>query len=126
MNRLLFLRYFLELAILLPAAALALIPARGFFRLRERTAYVLAAGAALTLAAVGALLCSRLVLSSKLVLPFCFAAGLILYGRLVELETEKKLFCFFNATMLCFFCVMYTHFLAAPLELHSSGKAGSA
>lgn len=23
--------------------------------------------------------------------------------------------------MLCFFCVMYTHFLAAPLELHSSG-----
>ena len=73
------------------------------------------------LAAGGALLCTQLALSSKVVLPFCFLAGLILYGRLVELETEKKLFCFFNATMLCFFCVMYTHFLAAPLELHSSG-----
>ena len=52
-------------------------------------------------------------------------AGPLLQGRPVLLfsgrETEKKLFCFFNATMLCFFCVMYTHFLAAPLELHFSG-----
>ena len=121
MNGALFLRYFLEFAILFPAAALALIPVRGAFRIREKTAYMLTALAALGLAAGGALLCTQLALSSKIVLPFCFLAGLILYDRLVELETDKKLFCFFNAAMVCVFCRMYTHFLAAPLELQSSG-----
>ena len=121
MNGALFLRYYLELVILLPAAALALIPVRSAFRLREKTAYMLAALVALGLAAGGALLCTQLALSSKVVLPFCFLAGLILYDRLAELETDKKLFCFFNAAMVCVFCRMYTHFLAAPLELQSSG-----
>lgn len=119
MSGALFLRYFLELAILLPAAAMALIPARGCYRIRDGLVCGLSLCLSLLFAASGALLCARLGISSNNVLLFFILTDLVLYCRLVNLEWEKKLFCFFNATMLCAFCIMYTHFITAPLELHS-------
>ena len=121
MNGALFLRYFLELAILLPAAMLALIPAFGFYRGKAGRLYAAAACLSLALAAGGALLCERLGMSSSALVFFLIALELILYCRAVELDWGKRFFCFFNATMLCAFCKMYTHFLMAPLEIRSSG-----
>ena len=119
MNWALFLRYYLELAIFVPAAVLVLIPAQGALRIKPRTAY--AAGVALTLllAACGAVLCVRLACPAARVIPFIAAVCLAAYWPASELEASKKLFCFFNATMICTFSVMYTHFVTAPLELVS-------
>ena len=111
----LYLRYALELACVLPAAVFAFLPVRE--RLRARAGVVAAAGAAvLAIVAGGAWLCAGYGWDSNRVLLPCVPLFLAAYLAAVRLETAKKLFCFFTAAMLSAFCTMYTNYLAAPLE----------
>ncbi len=112
----LYVRFALELAIVLPAAVFAFLPVRGELRARAGVAYALTGGVLFALIAAGAWLCVRFAWDANLVLLCCLPLLLAGYFAVVRLEAAKKLFCFSAAAMLSGFCTMYTNYLAAPLE----------
>ena len=119
MNFTLFLRCWLEFAILIPCAVMALLPVRRELRFSAVRVFALSAAAVLAFSLAGAALCvSRHWKTNTVMIPllpvlFC------LYSCAVQLRLAKKLFCFFNAVMLGCFCTMYLHFIVAPLEINN-------
>lgn len=119
MNLSLTLRYFTELAMVIPAAAIAVIPV---YDSRKVNKLFLFSSLTILLAAVtvgGAVLCSMLGLSSNTVLFPAMLVLFIVYNFCFDLSLFKKLFAFANAVFLCGFSTTYNTFLTAPLELHN-------
>ncbi len=112
----LYLRYALELAVVLPAAVLAFLPVRDRFRFRAGAVYAAAGVSLFVFITLGAWLCAQNRWNSNRIAAPCLLLFLALYLGAVRLEASKKHFCFFTAAMLAGWCSMYTTFLAAPLE----------
>ncbi len=117
----LYIRYFLEIAVLIPAAVFALIPVRKWTRYNRTVTFVVSLGISLVISALGGVFCVIYELTSNHIIfitsPFLLAA----YMYFVRTTLFKKLFCFFFSAVLVSFCTMYTNYIAAPLELGEAG-----
>ena len=111
-----FLRYALEFAMLLPAAAYALLPAGEELRVRPGVLIPVTAAALL------AVICGAAALSLWLGWPSYIISCILLllaYPVLLaasDLSWSKAVFCLANAAMLSAFVCMYTNFIMAPME----------
>ena len=117
MNYSLALRYMLELAMTVPAAALAIMPV---YRTRKVKKPFLFGITALMLLAVifgGAVLCTMTGIASNTVVFPSMIVLFIAYNFCFDISVPKKLFCYANAALICAFSTTYTTFLTAPLEL---------
>ncbi|MBQ9156478.1 MAG: GHKL domain-containing protein [Eubacterium sp.] len=115
------LRYALELAFLIPAAIVALLPVLDHLRYRLRT-IILAAGAIiLCIILAGSLICAGLNISSDYFFYPGSALCLIIYMLVVDLGFFKKFFCFCNAALLMKLCYNYTLVIMAPYEQVEDG-----
>ena len=113
----LFLRYFTELMMVLPAAAIAIIPVSGFRKVTVSFLVTMLSCVIIIFLPGGALLCTLLgIKSNTVIFPF-MTVFYALYHYCYQLSSEKKLFCFLNAAMLCAFSGMYSVIVTAPLEL---------
>ena len=122
MNTSLFVRYFAELEMLLPAAAFAITPV---FEYRKVKLPFLFGALGILLAAVmlaGAELCTIFGLTSNTVIFPSMILFFAFYNFCFDLSLQKKIFCFANATLLCAFSTTYNTFLTAPLELENTYK----
>jgi hypothetical protein len=120
MNISLVLRYFTELSMVIPAAAMAIIPV---YRCRRVSKCFLFGALILMLIAFivgGAVLCSTMNLPTNHFLFPTMAAMFIVYDYCFELPFFQKLFSFANSVFLCGFCTTYNTFLTAPLELKNN------
>ena len=117
MNISLTIRYFTELAMVIPAAAMAVIPV---YRCRKVNKPFLFGALAIVLGIFtvgGSILCSMLLIpTNKLLFP-TMVAMFLLYNFCFELSIFQKLFSFGNSMFLCAFSTTYNTFLTAPLEL---------
>lgn len=105
------LRYALEFAIIIPAAIFAFLPVLDRIKFDSLKVY------GLTALFIACFITSGAVIKSKL-LHIPGQLGLfIIYYFCVDMSLHKKLFCFFNAAMLCAACPCYTMLLAGPIEL---------
>ena len=122
MNENLILCHSLEILMLLPAAVFALLPVTNYLRYRLEIVTGAAAISILTATVAGGFLCAHFGWKSLTfvlaTLPFFWAA----YYWCVNLELEKKLFCFLNAAMLCESTSYHTRMITARLELGRDGK----
>ena len=122
MNTNLFLRYVIELAMIIPAAAIAVMPAYHACRVRKKVMFVMLTAVSLAVIIGGAALCTAFNISSNTVL---FPSMIVMFGmycHFFNLSLTKKAFCFANAVFLCGFSTTYNTFLTAPLELsHHQG-----
>ena len=111
------LRYALDFAILIPTAIFAFIPVSESLRFSHQVTFWSIGITLAILILAGVYLRTRYSFSfvniSSVELLILFGA----YYLSVKLELVKKLLCFFNSTMLCEFCKMYTVNLVAPIEL---------
>ena len=107
-----FARYALEFAIVIPAAMFALLPV--FSEIRYMWLIVLGL---ITFIIGGPQICLHYSYKIRSV----FIPGILLlftiYYFCVDVSLSKKLFCFFNGIMLCTLCPMYTITIMAPEEL---------
>lgn len=115
----LFVRYALELSILFPAAAFALLPVRRGLRFSAWRTYAAAGGLLLCLVLAGAWMGAAWGWRVRTLLIPGSALLFLAYCRTVDMSLTRKLFCACNAAMLCAFCFMYAVFLMAPVELKS-------
>lgn len=116
----LFLRYFLEGLMLIPACIIALAPM--WKEMRDNSIFSTAAMSAVlvSISIVNALACIKYGFSSNtLMLPF-IPLFFLFFAILVRKRIMKKAFSFANAIFLCSFCTMYTKYIMAPVELNNT------
>ncbi|MBQ1412543.1 MAG: GHKL domain-containing protein [Clostridia bacterium] len=126
MNSNLYLRYMIELLMIVPAAVTAILPV--YYSLRVFRHYLFGWLVFLGTATVfgGAAVCALWNLPSNAII---FPAILVLfpfYHFCFDLSLSKKLFCFAHAVMLCGFSTTYCTFLTAPLELANAANVYTA
>ena len=117
MNASLTLRYFIELSMILPAAAIAIMPVYYSRKVSKTFLFVLMTAMLTAVTAGGAVLCSMLEISSNTIAFPSMILFFIAYNFCFDVSLAKKIFCFANATMLCGFSTTYTTFLTAPAEI---------
>lgn len=112
-------RYALELASIIPAAIIALIPVRR--RLRRPAPLVYAAAAVVTCSfvVVGSFICAYFGCASSLVMFAFMPLMLAMYSYVIDLNVGKTLFCFLFATALCALATLFVNIYAAPLEVNN-------
>lgn len=119
MNFSLTLRYFTELAMIIPAAAIAIIPV---YSSRKVNKPFLFGSLAILLTAFtvgGAVFCSSFMLPANTLLFPSMAVLFLIYDFCFGLSFHKKLFAFANSVFLSGFSTTYNTFLTAPLELNN-------
>ena len=112
----LFLRHALELSISIPAAIMAFLPVRKNVRFRWPAMMLLSGAFLIAFMLLGALVCVRFDVSTSFVLLPLLLLCFEVFTLVVKLELSKKIFCFLNACMLCFFTTVYAVFITAPIE----------
>ena len=112
----LYIRHALELAISIPAAIMALLPVRKNVRFRLPAMMLLTGSFLIAFILLGALVCVRFDVSTSFVLMPLLLLCFEVFTLVVKLELSKKIFCFLNACMFCFFTTVYAVFLTAPQE----------
>ena len=117
MNLTSMLRYAAELAMIIPAAFLAVIPVTLFQKVNTKYLVFLFSTVLFVSVIGGAAVCTVYNLSSNTALLIFLPILFLAYNFCYDLSWQKKLFCFLNASMLCGFCTMYSTFVTAPLEL---------
>ncbi|MBQ7732566.1 MAG: GHKL domain-containing protein [Synergistaceae bacterium] len=119
----LFLRYSLEIALVIPMAVFAVLPVVNCLKFDSMRALIFAAVFLAAFILTGAYLCVNYSQRIRTV----FVGGILFlflaYSLCVDATLKQKLFCFFNASMLSSFCPMYTTLLAGPLELGNESGA---
>ncbi|MBQ3390277.1 MAG: GHKL domain-containing protein [Firmicutes bacterium] len=116
----LFLRHFLESAIVLPAAGYALLPVWDHLRYSKKTVLGIMLLLALAYMVIQSLVSVwNYSVGEYLMLP-ALLIFYIVYHVVVDLSTGKKLYCFLNSCMLAEFCNLYTNILRAPVEQYDS------
>ena len=109
----LYLRYVFEFAIIIPTAVFAFMPVSEHLKINSLIVYGLTSIFLASFIAVGAFFKSQAALIPSLLGLF------LIYFACVDMQVSKKLFCFFNAAMLCAICPAYTIVLMAPFELEN-------
>ncbi|MCR4724119.1 MAG: hypothetical protein K5772_01650, partial [Clostridia bacterium] len=112
----LFLRHALELSISIPAAIMAFLPVKKNVRFRWPAMMLLSGAFLIAFMMLGALVCVRFDVSTSFVLLPLLLLCFEVFTLVVKLELSKKIFCFLNACMLCFFTTVYAVFITAPIE----------
>ena len=112
----LFLRHALELSISIPAAIMAFLPVKKNVRFRWPAMMLLSGSFLIAFMLLGALVCVRFDVSTSFVLLPLLLLCFEVFTLVVKLELSKKIFCFLNACMLCFFTTVYAVFITAPIE----------
>ena len=117
MNVNLVVRHMIELAMTVPAAALAILPV--YYTRKVKKPFLFGVLAILLIAVIfgGGVLCAMTGIKSNTVLFPSMIAFFIAYNFCFALSVPKKLFCFANAALICAFSTTYTTFLTAPMEL---------
>ena len=111
------LRYALEFTMLIPAAIFAFMPVSEYMRFTSLKSYVIAGIFVIASIFASAYLCSVYMLRMHDIVIPCMLILFVLYYFSVNTSLNKKLFCFFNAAMLCTFGPLYTILTTAPYEL---------
>ena len=110
-------RHALELLVCVPASIICLRPVQDKLRWPPALVVLAVALTELSFVSAAAAVCMKFDLpsayTSLVMLPLFFG----LYLAMVKERWPKLLFCFSAAVMLSCFCVMYTHFIAAPWEI---------
>ena len=114
-----FLRYLLEMMSVFPAAILAILPVRDYRRHRRTAVYTTAAAVLLCYVILGSLIAKKTGIRTNTLLFPVMVVFYILYDSFYELSRGKKLFCFFNSSMICASATLFTTVLTAPLELET-------
>ena len=115
----LYLRYFLELLMVAYGALFSLLPVRRFLKHRPGAVYGAAGAFLLVFLVTGPLICVRWSWSSNRLILLCSPLFFLAYHLFIRQSVRKKLFCLFNAAMLCAFCTMYSVLIAAPVEQYN-------
>ena len=113
-------RYILEFSVVLPGIAFAVLPVAEYLRLGSMRSRVLAGGLAVLFVFGGAFVRAEYSLPGIAVFAPMLVVLFAAYFLLVDASMGRKLFCFFNAVMLCTFCPLYTMFITAPLEAENA------
>lgn len=117
MNPDIIIRYAIELAMIVPAAAYAIMPVYHARRVKKPLLFGLLAVSLGLFIAGGAVVCSIFMLPSNAVLFPCMVLFYIAYYLCFDYSHAKKIFCFANSVMICGFASTYSTFLTAPMEL---------
>lgn len=110
------LRNILEFLVMLPGMAFAVLPVWEYLKLDSLRTRITAGTLAVVLVFVSAYVRAEYsLMASAAAVPFVMVlfAG---YCLLFSASIGRKLFCFWNAVMLCTFCSLYTLFITAPIE----------
>lgn len=116
MNTELFLRHVLEMSISIPAAIMALLPVRDHVRFKWPVVVLLTGSFLTVFVLIGAAVCVKFDVSTGFILLPLLLLCFEVYTLIVRLSMTKKIFCFLNACMFCFFTTVYSVFLTAPVE----------
>ena len=119
MNLNLAVRYMIELAMVIPAAVLAIMPVYHTRKVKKTYLFGVLAIMLATVIFGGGVLCSVTGVSSNMVIFPSMILLFLAYNFCFDLSVTKKLFCFVNAAMICAFSTTYTTFLTAPMELEN-------
>ena len=118
----LFFCYMIELAMIIPAALLSVIPVIPFRKVKIKYLVFLFI-TVLGVSVVGSAAVAALYHIPSNIILLLFSPILFLaYNYCYDLSWQKKLFCFLNASMICGFCTMYSTFVTAPLEIGSDNN----
>ena len=117
MNTSLTLRYFIELCMILPAAAISILPVCYSRKVRKSLLFGLLGIMLTVVIAGGAVLCAMFGIHSNTIVFLSMIVFFPAYHFCFDVSLSKKIFCFANATMLCGFATTYTTFLTAPAEI---------
>ena len=117
MNMNLAVRHMIELAMTVPAAAIAIMPV--YYTRKVKKPFLFGLLAILLTAVIvgGGILCAAMDIKSNTVVFPAMALLFTAYNFCFGLSVPKKLFCFANAALLCSFSTTYTTFVTAPMEL---------
>ena len=117
MNTALFIRHIIELAMIVPAGIMSVIPVRNYQKVK--TNYLITLFTVIMITAVfgGSVVCSVYHIPSNMALLVFMPVFFLAYHFCYQISLSKKFFCFLYASMLCGFCTMYSTFATAPLEL---------
>ena len=113
-------RYFLELAVIFPAALFALLPARDSLKYPPLKLCASAVCVMICLCLTEALMSVKYSLQSWYAVVFNGVLFPLVYLFIVNESLYRKLFCLLNSAMLCELCTMYTRYIIAPYELPKS------
>ena len=111
-----FIRHALEMSISIPAAIMAFLPVRSNVRFRWPVMMLLTGTFLTAFVLIGATVCIRFDVATSFVLLPLLLLCFEVFTIIVKLDISKKLFCFLNACMFCFFTTVYSVFLTAPVE----------
>ena len=117
MNITLTVRYLVEFAMLIPAAALAIMPVYYSRKVNKPFMYGLLSILLTAAIAGGTVLCTAFGRTSNTIIFPSMIVFFFAYSFCFDLSIPKKIFAFSNAVLLCGFSTTYTTFLTAPLEL---------
>lgn len=116
-----YLRSFMELFMVIPAAAMAIIPVRSFRRVNLNFIVTISIVIFSVFLFGGAFLGTVFEQRTNIILfPFMLIFYAV-YHFSFDLSTSKKIFCFLNASMLTGFSTMYSIFVSAPIEIGNNG-----
>ena len=111
------LRYILEFSLIIPAAVFAFMPVAEYVKFNSRRAVIISIFFMIFLVFISAYFASLYKLRIRIIFIPLIVVLFVMYFSAVDLSFTKKLFCFFNSTMLCALCNIYTITLMSPYEL---------
>ena len=112
-----FLRYFLEFSLIIPAVFFALLPVIEYMKIKSRIAVIISIFLMMILIFISAYFSARYGLRIRVIFSPLIVVSFFVYIFAVDLSLSKKLFCFFNSIMLCAICNIYTITLMPRYEI---------
>ena len=112
-----FLRYFLEFSLIIPAVFFALLPVIEYMKIKSRIAVMISIFLMMILIFISAYFSARYGLRIRVIFSPLIVVSFFVYIFAVDLSLSKKLFCFFNSIMLCAICNIYTITLMPRYEI---------
>ena len=112
----LFIRYFLEYAMLIPGTVAFLLPVRKFLRTDRRVVISISVALNAVFILGGSVFSCITGISTDLVIIFLLLIPLIVGLLIIDLQRMQTLFVFFNASALCIWSNVFTIHILAPIE----------
>ena len=120
MDRQLFLSYFLTLLILILNGAYALMPLADYLRYPGKKTSLMCLGMLLPVIIIFSLIGAMTGIAVKWLFAISLVPALAIHMFLTTSGVMRRLYCFFNATMVSGNSILYGMLLAAPLESDNS------
>ena len=112
-----FLRYVIELFLIIPALIFAVLPVKEYLKFNSLYSFIAAVILISSSIFAGAFLCTKYNLRARTVIIAFSILFFALYVASFNLSFNRKLFCALNSAMLCLMCPIFTIFIMSPLEL---------